>query len=250
MNRPEKPEPGGRFWPTHKFHRYWFVAGLLLLLAWIAIWLDVMVARVANVVTVRGDLARILKLSEFFAHGFGIGVVLTGIWLLVPARRRFLPRLIISVLLPGAIVHAIKLLVSRQRPLVFFREFPASGWDTWRGWMPAQHEFHFNLDYASQSFPSAHTATALSFAIVMGWIFPRGRLLFLFLAILAAIQRIVFEAHWSSDVLAGAAVGVIVGSAMTRNWGLGYWCGLFEQATSLKIAATDETDDEIHSKSA
>jgi len=248
MNRPDNPESQGRFWPTRKFDHYWSVVGLLLFMAWIGIWLDVIVAKLANTDTVRGDVERVFKLSEFFAHGFGIGVVLVGIWLLVPTKRRFLPRLLICVSLPGMIIHAIKILVARKRPLRYFREYPESGWDTWIGWMPAKDKFALNFDYAFQSFPSAHTATAISFAIVMAWVFPRGRFLFLFLAFMAATQRIVFEAHWLSDVLVGAAIGVMVGSAMTRNWGLGYWCGLWERRADLQIAGRDEQGKGIHSK--
>ena len=88
----------------------------------------------------------------------------------------------------------------------------------------------FNGEYFMQSFPSAHTATAISFAIGMAWIFPRGRWLFFVCAALAAYQRVVFEAHWMSDVMVGAAMGTMVGCAMTQNWGFGYWCGLYEKS--------------------
>jgi len=56
--------------------------------------------------------------------------------------------------------------------------------------------------------------------------------LFVLLATLASIQRVVEFAHWPSDVLAGAAVGILCGGALQQNWGLGWLLGRLE--TKLK----------------
>lgn len=235
------PNQPSRFWPTLHWHRYWFVVAALTFLGLVALNFDIAIAKTVNAESVRGDANRILKLSEFFAHGFGIAVVLTGIWTLVPAKRKLIPRLFVAAVFPAAIVHLFKITVARKRPIQFLREFPDSIAETWHGWMPSPNGLGFNVDYALQAFPSAHTATVISFAIALGWAFPKGRVFFLALAALAASQRIVFEAHWTSDVLVGAAIGVMVGSAMTKDWGFGYWCGLFEtrnqnEEPELKIA--------------
>ena len=55
-------------------------------------------------------------------------------------------------------------------------------------------------------FPSAHAATAVGLAIALGVLYPRGRWLFIAFAFLAGLQRIEAQAHFASDVLAGAAV--------------------------------------------
>ena len=52
--------------------------------------------------------------------------------------------------------------------------------------------------------------------------------MFIFLASLAAFQRIAFHAHWPSDVLAGAAVALFISGGLVQNWGLGYLMGRFE----------------------
>jgi membrane-associated phospholipid phosphatase len=67
--------------------------------------------------------------------------------------------------------------------------------------------------YALQSLPSAHAATAVGLALALAALYPRGRWLFASFAVLAGLQRIEAQAHFASDVLAGAAVGCMVGAA-------------------------------------
>ncbi len=67
---------------------------------------------------------------------------------------------------------------------------------------------------ASQSFTSAHTATAVGLALGLGWLFPRGRWLFVGFAVLVAMQRIVGPYHFVSDTLWGAAIGCLVAFAL------------------------------------
>ena len=61
-----------------------------------------------------------------------------------------------------------------------------------------------------QSFPSAHTATAVGLAIGLSWMYPRGRWLFAVFAALVACQRMQSCAHYLSDTLFGATVGFLV----------------------------------------
>jgi undecaprenyl-diphosphatase len=69
--------------------------------------------------------------------------------------------------------------------------------------------------HALQSFPSAHAATAVGLAIGLSALHPRGRWLFAAFALLAVVQRIEAQAHFSSDVLAGAAVGCAAAAAVS-----------------------------------
>ena len=125
----------------------------------------------------------------------------------------------------------LKLFFGRVRPLAYIQRdasmnFPASIQDTWSGWMP---NGSLNIEYITQSFASAHTATVCGLAIGLSWVFPRGSRLFLFVAVLASAQRIVSLAHWSSDVCFGAAIAFMMAGGLTQNWGLGFWLGRFEQ---------------------
>jgi membrane-associated phospholipid phosphatase len=70
--------------------------------------------------------------------------------------------------------------------------------------------------YAVQSFPSSHAATAAGLAVALAALYPRGRWLYLTFAMLAGLQRIEAQAHFASDVLAGAALGCIVAAACQR----------------------------------
>ena len=63
-------------------------------------------------------------------------------------------------------------------------------------------------DHPLQSFPSGHTATAVGLTVGLIRLYPHGRHLFVALAVLAASQRMAASAHYLSDTVAGAAIGL------------------------------------------
>src|SRR5205807_2139770 len=63
------------------------------------------------------------------------------------------------------------------------------------------------------SFPSGHTMTAVSIALVISHFYPSLEGVLVFLALNIAISRIVLGMHFLSDVLAGIALGVGLGCA-------------------------------------
>jgi membrane-associated phospholipid phosphatase len=65
-------------------------------------------------------------------------------------------------------------------------------------------DLHNNGDL---SFPSGHSTLVFSAAAALSYCFPRGRPLFIGIACLTAIARVVQEAHFWSDVLFGSALG-------------------------------------------
>lgn len=170
-------------------------------------WIDMFVAAGRRIEGIRGDLYRIIALSEFFAHGFGVVVVIAGMWVLTPQLRRMIPRMASCAILPGLMCQLIKLLVARKRPNSFPVHMADSATETWIGLFP---NWELGSQYANQSFPSAHAATAIGMAIGLSWLFPRGRYMFWFLALLACVQRIVSGAHWMSDVFAGACIAIVI----------------------------------------
>jgi membrane-associated phospholipid phosphatase len=70
--------------------------------------------------------------------------------------------------------------------------------------------FAFTSRYAS--FPSGHSVTAFAAATAIGWFAPRLRWPLYGLAALVALSRVALGAHYPSDVLAGAMLGI--GSAL------------------------------------
>jgi undecaprenyl-diphosphatase len=63
------------------------------------------------------------------------------------------------------------------------------------------------------SFPSGHTMTAFSIALVVSYFYPSLEGALFFLAISIAVSRIVLGMHLLSDVLAGMVLGVALGCA-------------------------------------
>lgn len=165
-----------------------------------------------------GDLKRLLTWSEGFGHA--VGVVLMGlvIYQLDPANRRRLVRAFCMALGSGLVADGMKLLVERTRPRAFDLGQPI--WESFTGFLPG-----LVGGSAGQSFPSAHAATAAGWALALGWLYPRGRWTFVFLAFLVLCQRVESNAHFLSDVLAGAAVGCLVSSLFLPG---GWLSGVFE----------------------
>src|SRR6266550_4532316 len=63
------------------------------------------------------------------------------------------------------------------------------------------------------SFPSGHTMTACSIALVISYFYPSLEFALVFLALNIAVSRIVLGMHFLSDVLAGIVLGVALGCA-------------------------------------
>jgi membrane-associated phospholipid phosphatase len=122
----------------------------------------------------------------------------------------------------GLVADVLKMLVTRVRPYRF--DFQGDVWSTFGEWLPI-----FGGGSRGQSFPSAHVATAMAFAIVLGALYPAGRRVFLVLTVLVACQRVESGFHYLSDVLVGAAVGLVVG-VIARKCGCRLWDRPTDQA--------------------
>ena len=203
----------------------------LLLFAAVLSRFDVAVINAANPSEWPGDLKRLVALSELFAHTFGIALIILGVWHLSPHRRRFIPRLIACAAFPSITAQLIKLCVARHRPTTYLDanlvpQWPESTDVTWIG---AGSDVAMNVQYASQSFPSAHAAIVCGMAIGLTYVFPHGRKLFFGIALLSSLQRVIFFAHWPSDVAVGASLGFLIAGGLVQNWGIGGLCGRLER---------------------
>jgi len=71
------------------------------------------------------------------------------------------------------------------------------------------------------SFPSGHAANAFGAATVLAWFFPAVRVPLYLVAGLVAVSRVLRGSHFPTDVLAGAVLGVVIGSAVVvglKRW--------------------------------
>lgn len=151
-------------------------------------------------------LRELLDNAEPFGHGLGVALIVLAVFVLDVSRRSWAPALLAGSLGAGLAADTIKLLITRTRPRNLDLSL-STVWDTFGGWLPLVN----GLTGDSHSFPSAHTATATGFAVVLATMYPHGRGLFFFLAALTGLQRIQASAHFPSDVCAGAAVGWLAG---------------------------------------
>ncbi|NTW51168.1 MAG: phosphatase PAP2 family protein [Chlorobiaceae bacterium] len=76
----------------------------------------------------------------------------------------------------------------------------------------------FHADHPWTSFPSGHSATALSVALTLSLILPRFRLAFMAGGILVAASRVVLCQHYPSDVVAGSMLGVVTVTLLYQRY--------------------------------
>src|SRR5262249_12730923 len=112
--------------------------------------------------------------------------------------------LFLAIALPGLLFAVIKRLIGRARPLV------EGGADPF-----ISRPFGWSVEYAS--LPSGHAIDAFAIAMAVGALWPRTRALMWAYAVAIALSRVALTAHFPSDVVAGAVVGIL-GALLVREW--------------------------------
>jgi len=111
-----------------------------------------------------------------------------------PRRRRWAVAALVGPAGIGA-NYAVKLAVRRERPRL-------------RGLPPLTGA------PSKLSFPSAHATSSLAAATAMGRVEPRARVPLYALAAAICVGRPYLGMHYPSDVLAGAALGLVIGAVV------------------------------------
>jgi undecaprenyl-diphosphatase len=214
--------------PEDAASRPWLLLPVALVLAAaVALLVDVPIAQTMRDWRPSGALGA-LDMFETFGHGLGVIVLVLALHQLDRRHRWAIPRVLACALGAGIVADLVKLLVLRTRPY----DCPLDGtvWSTFGQWLPGLY-----VGCSSgQSFPSAHTATAVGFAFALTWLYPQGRLLFPVLAILVGCQRIACGAHYPSDVLIGAVVGALTAHFLLKAGPLPRWFSAWEERWQTK----------------
>lgn len=144
-----------------------------------------------------------------------LGLLFIALAALPSALTRFSQRVLAAIMVrigflftaiavPSLFVTIVKRMIGRARPMVggsldpfLFSPF---------AWHPA---------YAG--LPSGHATTAFAVLVAFGTLWPRARTVLLIYALLIAVSRVIVNAHYPSDVFAGALVGM-AGAILVRRY--------------------------------
>ena len=132
-----------------------------------------------------------------YLGSFLSGVIIVGVLLWM--RKRGEAKMVLAgIAMNAAVIFPIKHLVARARP------------------ENALITVDWLVDTAEYSFPSGHAAMGFMMAILLSSIFGR-KYFFYTLAFLIAFSRLYLGVHYLSDVVAGAVIGVALGSMILRH---------------------------------
>jgi len=112
-----------------------------------------------------------------------------------------------TVAASGLTADLLKFILGRARPKLLLQQ-GIYGFDLF-GW-------HF--EHAWQSFPSGHSATALSAALTLSLLFPRFKLAFIASGVLIAASRVVLCQHYLSDIVAGSVLGGVTAVLLYQRY--------------------------------
>jgi len=164
------------------------------------------------IVSAFGDITDYGKSGWFL---WPLGLIFLALAALPPMLTAFSQRVLAAIMVrigflfaaiavPSLFVTIIKRLIGRARPMVGGSLDPF-----------LYNPFVWHAAYAGM--PSGHATTAFAALVAFGTLWPRSRTLWLVYALLIAISRVVVTAHYPSDVVAGALVG-IGGAVLVRHY--------------------------------
>lgn len=125
---------------------------------------------------------------------FSLVAFIRDFWLKTKRSNVFL--IFCSIVTAGVVVQVLKVIIGRARPILF----EALGVT---GFYPPSFDWVFN------SMPSGHTAISFAALVMIGMLAPRVKPVTWTLAILIGAARVCVGAHWPSDVIFGAFIGMV-----------------------------------------
>jgi membrane-associated phospholipid phosphatase len=142
---------------------------------------------------------------------FGLALGFIFIIIYDPGLEKHWVRNLLYVCISGALAiiisEGLKFLIGRYRPIMLFKH--------------KLYGLHFfGSKWALNSTPSGHTVRAFALLTALALLFRRWAVVFLFLALLIGVSRVAVTAHYPSDVLFGAFIGIF-----TAIWTYRYFFG-------------------------
>lgn len=175
-----------------------------------------------------GDVRREWGALQQYGQGTMSALLVLVIAIMDPRSRRRLWDLGLAASTVGLATFAGKVLLGRPRPLlqdphtlvgalgVYPVQNDQGGWVLAHSWDSAGAPELWSM-------PSSHTAFAVMLSVFVAALYPRLAWLVTLLAVAVAGGRLVFDAHWASDVAAGATVAwaisvpIIAGRTLSRR---------------------------------
>jgi membrane-associated phospholipid phosphatase len=122
-----------------------------------------------------------------------------------PPKRQW-QTMLLTPAIAGAIAEGLKLLIRRERPseleTYIFKAWSDQPWST-----------------KDLGLPSSHAAVAFAGSVAIALLYPRLKVPVMVMALGCAYTRVASGSHFPSDVVAGAAVGLITGLVVVRRPG-------------------------------
>jgi lipid A 4'-phosphatase len=203
----------------------WLTLGAVVLASASYAWIDRPLAQYFHGAdpSLHATFAFITKFGEGGVYLVPLGLIIIAALI---ARRRLLAWragfVFAALAIPGLLVDIFKPVFGRARPQLLF----------------AQHLFGFTWSgpHADRwSFPSGHSVTIAALAVALYAIYPPLWPAYAALALLVMASRIIVDAHYLSDVIAGGYIGLI------GAWALA--AALRQRGVPLSLVANDKLKD-------
>lgn len=123
----------------------------------------------------------------------GVPLIVIAVYL---KNKRAARDLVLALAMGVLLSLLLKLMIARPRPELL--------------------DLGFLISAVSYSFPSDHASTAFIMFGVIGHYFKKFKSWFYALAVLIAFSRVYLGAHYATDVVAGAFLGILVSQAVMR----------------------------------
>lgn len=175
----------------------WFSFGCVIAFVVAYAWIDIPVARALNTIdpATRATFGFITKLGEGGVYLVPLGLVFLWAWLkredLWATRAGFV---FLAIAVPGVLADVAKPVFARARPVLLFRD--------------NLYGFTWGSPHANAwSFPSGHSITVTALAVAAYAIYPPAWPAYALLALAVLASRVILDAHYLSDVIAGFYIG-------------------------------------------